>query len=125
MAGLNQHGMYRPKTQIESSRSRCVVVTAGENLANGGTHDSSMEPIRLPSSAAQPFGTQSEWPAFGLSSGSGAPPQSPAASFARTNSNTALGERDSSSSKHHAAQLAYPAVGQGTCLAHKQHGCLL
>ena len=43
-------------------------------------------PIRLPYSSASPFGLHSHHPAFGLSSGSGAPPQSPAASPERTNS---------------------------------------
>lgn len=69
----------------------CCLIDAGESLANGGPH-SSMEPIRLPSSAAKPFGAQSEWPAFGMSSGSGAPPQSPAASPARSTGSAASGE---------------------------------
>ena len=61
-------------------------------MANGGAH-SSLEPIRLPGSAAKPFGAQSEWPAFGMMrSGSGAPPQSPAASPARSNGSAASGE---------------------------------
>ena len=67
-------------------------MAAGKSTANAEAPNSdSMEPIRLPSSA-QPFGTQSEWPAFGMSSGSGAPPQSPADSPARSNSSAASGE---------------------------------
>ncbi len=74
----------------------------GESLANGEAHNgsemepksSSMEPIRLPYSPAKPFGTLSSWPAFGSpSAGLGAPPQSPVASPARSNSSAASGER--------------------------------
>lgn len=61
-------------------------------MANGEAPNSdSMEPIWLPGSA-KPFGTQSEWPAFGMSAGAGAPQQSPAESPTCSNSSAASGE---------------------------------